>query len=91
MIMNLISLKSTSVLIAMGLSLAACGGGGGSSSPADPLVAGTDIPVSATETMAGVVSFANLTLVGKDESSDPLVIGDAALASSETEEPDPSV
>ncbi len=87
--MKSILLKSSSLLIAMSaLALSGCGSSGNS---AAPLVAGTDIPVSATETTAGVVSFANLSVANGGDTDEPLVVGDAALAASDTDEPDPSV
>ncbi len=88
--MKLISLKSQPVLMALSaVLLSACGSNSGGSAGA--LVAGTDIPVTATETTAGVVSFANLSAAQSDDAAQPLVVGDAALASTETDEPDPSV
>jgi hypothetical protein len=91
MIMKLISIKSMSALVAISSALAACGGGNSSSPAATPLVAGTDIPVAATETTAAAISFANLTVASSDDTTEPLAVGEAALATSETDEPDPSV
>ncbi len=87
--MKLILLKSSSLLIAMSaLALSGCGSSGNN---AVAFVTGTDIPVTATETTAGVVSFANLSVANTGDADEPLVVGDAALASSDTDEPDPSV
>jgi hypothetical protein len=70
--------------------LAACGGGGGggSSAPVDPVVGGSDIPVSATTSSAGAFTFVNGVASTPDNTAEPLVVGDATLATSETDEPD---
>ncbi len=70
--------------------LAACGGGGGggSSAPVDPVVGGSDIPVSATTSSAGAFTFVNGVASAPDNTAEPLVVGDATLATSETDEPD---
>ncbi|HSH92053.1 MAG TPA: hypothetical protein VK996_18860 [Ramlibacter sp.] len=75
------------------LLLAACGGGGGSEPVAvtDPPVVGTDIPVSATTSSAGALAFVKLVASASSNTADPLVAGDAVLATSETDEPDPGV
>ena len=76
------------------LLLAACGGGGGGSPPVamtDPPVAGTDIPLSATTSSAGALAFVKLVASSDNTTADPLVTGDAVLATSETDEPDPGV
>ena len=68
--------------------LAACGGSDGDGAPA--FVANTDVPLTATTSTAGAVSFAQQTMLTNDL-AEPAVLGDAALATSETDEPDPSV
>lgn len=77
-------------LAAGGLLLAACGGGGGSPAP-DPLVSGTDIPVAATTSSTAAFSFVNGVASAPDNTGEPLTVGDATLATSETDEPDASV
>lgn len=71
--------------------LAACGGGGGSGAPVDPVASGTDIPVSATTSSAGAFTFVNGVASTTDNTAEPLVVGDATLATSETDEPDASI
>lgn len=72
--------------------LAACGGGGGSSStPVDPVASGNDIPVSATTSSSGAFTFVNGVASATDNTAEPLVVGDATLATSETDEPDASI
>ena len=69
--------------------LAACGGGGGgTTTPAGPtLVVGTDVPVTVEQSATGVVAFAKTQLAATSESSDPLVLGDAKLATDDASEP----
>lgn len=79
-------------LAAGALLLAACGGGGGDggTAPTEP-VAGTQVPTSATTSSAGAFTFVRDTAATSDNSAEPLVVGDAVLATSETDEPDPGV
>jgi hypothetical protein len=67
--------------------LTACGGGSDPVVPSIPLVTGTDIPVSATTSSAGAFTFVN-TLAGvPDNTAEPITVGDAILATSDTDEP----
>lgn len=84
----------TAASLAVGaLILSACGGGGGDDTTvaADPPVAGTDVPVSATTSSAGAIAFMKSVAATKDDTALPLVAGDAVLATSDTDEPDPGV
>lgn len=70
--------------------VAACGGGGGG--PASPPVAnapGSEVPLSATQDPAAAYSFVASIAATGSESAEPLVVGDAQLATSETDEPQP--
>ena len=69
--------------------LAACGGGGSSTAapPGPTLVVGTDVPVTVEQSATGVVDFAKTQLAATSETSDPLVLGDAKLATDDTGEP----
>lgn len=74
--------------------LSACGGsdgdsnaGGGGTPGTDPVVAGTDIPVSATTSASAAFSFVNGLASKTDDTAEPLVVGDATLAVSDTDEP----
>ena len=71
---------------ASALLLAACGGGGGDSGEA--FVSGSDVPVSATQSGDGATTFAQSTAMG-DASAEPIALGSAELARSETDEPKP--
>jgi hypothetical protein len=76
------------------LLLAACGSGnnGGPSTTPPPqgvaLVPGTDVPVSATQDPSAATDFvAQVVAKGEANTEDPLVLGDATLATSETADP----
>lgn len=84
-----LTLRKSSFLIAFSVVVLSACSDNNNTTPA--LVAGTDVPVTATETTAGVVSFANLSAGTSDDAAEPILVGEAALASSETDEPDPSV
>ena len=86
--------------------LAACGGsndlpktgsigvgtGGTDGTASAGFVEGTDVPLSATTSAAGATAFANsLVTAGTSETADPLVLGDAVLASSDTDDADTSI
>jgi hypothetical protein len=73
------------------LLLVACGGGGGGSAPVDPPVAGSDVPLSATTSSAGALTFVKAVAASSDNTAAPLTVGDATLATSDTDEPDPSI
>ena len=91
------------LLAAAAALLVACGGttdlaktgstGGGAGGPAVAgFVEGTDVPLSATTSAAGATAFANsLVAAGTSETADPLVLGDAVLASSDTDDGDTSI
>jgi hypothetical protein len=89
---HLTSLRTGVSLGCGALLLAACGGGGGGNAgPADPTVAGSDVPLSATTSSAGAFAFVKSVAAARDDTATPLVVGDAVLATSETDEPDPGV
>lgn len=78
---------------AVGLAmLPACGGGdgdgsGGSGGPGDPVVGGTEVPQSATTSAAGAFAFVASVAANASDSSEPLIVGDAVLATSDSDEP----
>jgi hypothetical protein len=79
---GVIALSASLVLIACG------GGGGGDTPPAVVLVAGTDVPVTATQSDQAAFDFvASIVAKGEANTDAPLVIGDAVLAASEIAEP----
>jgi hypothetical protein len=84
-------------LLAMTFYLAACGDGGslpGNAGPVaevDPKVSSTDVPTSATTSATGAFTFVKMVVESSADAAEPLVLGDAVLATTDTEEPDPSV
>ena len=72
-------------LVAVGL--VACGGGDGVQVTLDPLFPGTDVPTSATISSDGALAFIASVAAGSSDSSEPIVLGDTVLASSDTAEP----
>lgn len=92
---NLQIKRSHLAVVAGTLLVVACGGGGGGGGGdavvTDPNVAGTAVPTSATTSSAGAFTFVNGVAASSDNTAEPLVVGDAVLASSETDEPDASI
>lgn len=79
-------------IVAMGIT--ACGGSSSlpvAQAPMDPLIAGTDVPTSSTTTAAGAAVFVKMVVESSANAAEPLVLGDAVLATTDTEEPDSSV
>jgi hypothetical protein len=78
---------------ATALLLTACGGGDGGGPPvdADPTVPGTEVPLSATTSSAGALAFVKRVAASSDDTAAPIAVGDAVLASSDTDEPDPGI
>lgn len=72
--------------VAIGL-LVGCGGGGGGGLDTAGNVAGTDVPLAAETNVGNVISFARAQIANTSDSSDPLVLGNATLATSDSDEP----
>jgi hypothetical protein len=71
--------------------LAGCGGGGGDG-PGDGggsagNVPGTDVPAPVQTSIADVIAFAKSLIASTSETSEPVAIEGATLATSETDEP----
>jgi hypothetical protein len=80
----LLTLSATAMLLACGSgnNTAATGPGG------EPLVPGTDVPVSATTDSAAATEFIRTVVAkGEADSDTPLVVGDVVLATSDTADP----
>ena len=54
-------------------------------------MSGTDVPLSATTSSAGAMEFVKRVAATSDNSAEPIRVGDAVLATSDTDEPDPSI
>ena len=75
---------------AAAIALAGCGGGGGDGAPPAPDFApGSEVPLAATQSAAEATRFARTTSGANSETAEPLRLGGAALATSETAEPEP--
>lgn len=73
--------------------LAGCGGGG-SDGPGDGggsagNVPGTEVPIAAQTSIGDVIAFAKSLIAATSETSDPVAIEGATLATSDTDEPAP--
>jgi hypothetical protein len=97
--MKHITWARTSIGMAVGtLLLAACGGGDGggasdpgSATPPPSTVSGTDVPIEATTSSAAAVAFVKSVAATSDNTAEPIRVGDATLATSDADEPDPGV
>lgn len=70
------------------LALAACGGGGGSGD--SPAVRTTDVPLSAQQSVGGLIDYIKqLIATGTNDASEPILVGDAVLPTDDTAEPSP--
>jgi hypothetical protein len=87
--MRSIAWKPAGLCLAACALLAGCGGGGGGA-------AGVDTPApdglsSAAASSAGALAFVKRVAAVTDNGAEPIAIGDATLATSETDEPDPGI
>ncbi len=73
----------TAAAVALTLVVAACGGGG------EDNVAGSDVSVRATQDSGRAFSFTANLAGSTNETGEPIALGDAQLATSETDEPAP--
>lgn len=93
------NMRTPLAVCAVVLGLAACGDGSslpssGNPPPTavtNPLISGTDVPTSATTSAAGATAFVKLVVASSAETAEPLQLGDAVLATTDTEEPDASI
>ncbi len=85
------------LLLALGAAtmlLAACGDSSSLPAPVTPPAPTpitTAIPASATTSSAGAFNFVNSVASASQDTAEPLLDGDSVLATSDTDEPDPSV
>ena len=89
--MNIITsrvLVAGAIAASTALVLVACGGGGGGAAvPGDALISGTDIPASAAASSDGARAFVASLVAAPTDAAEPLTVGDAVLASSDSSEP----
>ena len=79
----------TRALTALGAALLLGGCGGSDGPPAIIYVAGTDVPVSATQSAAGALTFTMQLAASSSDTSEPIVLGSAELGTDDTAEPAP--
>jgi hypothetical protein len=76
--------------VAGALLLAGCGGGGAGTSPVlDTPGPPSGVPSAATTSSAGALAFVKAVAASND--AEPIPLGDAVLATSDTDEPDPGI
>lgn len=66
------------LLGAAALLLAACGGGSDAPAPVPPVVT-TDVPASATQSPAGLLTYVDSQVGAPSDSAEPVLVGDAVL------------
>ncbi len=71
---------------AVGL-LAACGGDGDGTPATSPFVAGTEVPIGVEQNVGDVIAFAKQQIAATSDSTDPVLIGDARVATDDTADP----
>ena len=92
--MNRTSIRNGALAAACAVALTACGGGGGGDGNgggtvgAGGVVEGTDVPVGVEQAVGNVIAFAKKLLASTSESGDPVVLGNAKLATSELDDPE---
>lgn len=80
-------LHGFALLGAAALVLAACGSGSGVSTPAATTTgATTDVPSSATGSVAGLLAYTTQQVGSTNDTSEPLLVGDAVLPVDDTTE-----
>jgi hypothetical protein len=84
-------MKATAGSLALAglLAMSGCGGGSddGGGGGGSAVVDGTDVPVGVEQNVDDTVAFAKRLIAQTSESSEPLVLGNAKVATSETAEP----
>jgi hypothetical protein len=92
--MKHVNAKQIMTIAAAAMLATACGGGSGGDTAVvntDPPVAGTEVPVSATTSSAGAMAFMKSLAATSDNTANPIVVGDAVLATSDTDEPEAGI
>lgn len=86
--------RAAAAVLAGSLTLAACGGGGGGfgrggdSPPGTPGPA-SEVPASAQQSVAGLIAYLKELIAASSDTSEPVVLGNAALPVDDTAEPAP--
>ncbi|APW37069.1 hypothetical protein RD110_07560 [Rhodoferax koreense] len=82
-------MATTAMVAAATIALGACGGGGGGGGTASGggFVDGTEVPVGVEQGIKDVIAFARQLIAATSETSEPVLLGNAKLATSESDEP----
>ncbi len=67
--------------------MSGCGGGGGDGPPPIALFSSAEVPLSATQSAAGAVAFVAQQQAATCDNTDPVVLGNAVLATDDSAEP----
>ncbi len=80
-----LSVLPAALALGAALALAGCGGGSGKKAART-----TDVPQSAQQSVGGLVAYINqLIATGTNDTSEPILVGDAVLPTDDTVEPSP--
>ncbi|MDB5895572.1 MAG: hypothetical protein JWQ88_3103 [Rhodoferax sp.] len=93
--MNRNAVRNGALAAACAVALTACGGGGGgdgggggNTNGAGAVVEGSDVPVGVEQSVGSVVAFAKRLIGMTSENGEPVLLGNAKLATSETDSPE---
>jgi len=84
------AVMNAALAAACAVALTACGGGGGGGATvgAGGVVEGSDVPVGVEQSVSDVVAFAKRLIGMTSETSEPVLLGNAKPATSETDGPE---
>jgi hypothetical protein len=83
--------QGAAALALMVLALAGCGGGGSGGEPANSGAtgSGSQVPGSAQQSVGGLMAFLMELIAQSSDTTEPVVLGDAALPTDDTSAPQP--
>jgi hypothetical protein len=86
-----IKTQGAAALALMVLALAGCGGGGSGGQPANSGAtgSGSQVPGSAQQSVGGLMAFLMELIAQSSDTTEPMVLGDAALPTDDTSGPQP--
>lgn len=82
--MKHLHLAASAVVLAAAALLMGCGSGG---DDAPPVARSTDVPSSAQDSVSGLLAYINELIGMTSSTSEPVLVGDAVLPTSDTTEP----
>jgi hypothetical protein len=84
--MRKLHIAGAAAVLATAAILTGCGGGGGDDS-APTTSNNSGVPETATSSVAGLIAYLGQLIAGTSETSEPVVLGDAALPVDDTAAP----